>query len=167
MFLGSLPFNFVDGVTEVIATENDMPKLAHVLAINWQAFPEGDPRIEETNNGFRNLQTDSTGALPGNNEPNGDRVNPEAPTDSNPTASAETGAAQELPNGDGQQAGVNDKLARAVQSLDPSDDSLWTANGQPTIKAVEVAYGSTGITREDITQAAPGFTRKTAQSTQG
>lgn len=57
---------------------------------------------------------------------------------------------------------VNTKLAAAIAQLDPKDDSHWTGDGKPAMKAVETFYGASDITRADVSAAAPGLTRATA-----
>ena len=56
----------------------------------------------------------------------------------------------------------NERLAKAVMSLDPNNDEHWTQTGKPAMSAIEMAYGSSGITRAQVEAAAPGFTREVA-----
>lgn len=57
---------------------------------------------------------------------------------------------------------MNLKLLAAIKALDHDNDDLWTAGGLPMLSAVEEAYGSAGLTREDIEAVAPGWTREKA-----
>lgn len=54
-------------------------------------------------------------------------------------------------------------LIEAIQSLDPENDEVWTAGGQPTVAAVAGASGMPGVTRARITMAIPGFDRNKAR----
>lgn len=55
------------------------------------------------------------------------------------------------------------KIQEALKQLDPANDDHWTADGLPRMDAVEKLVGSSDITREDVTNAAPDFTRDTAR----
>jgi hypothetical protein len=87
-------------------------------------------------------------------------------------------APQLVPNGDGHEhSGVvsgqtpepsfqdkmkNDKIVRICAELDPENDDHWTEEGQPALEVVEQAFGRAGLTRRDIEQAMPDFTREVA-----
>lgn len=57
---------------------------------------------------------------------------------------------------------VDLKLAAAVRSLDCENDDLWTVAGLPKLSAVEEAYGSAGVTREDVEAVLPEWDRDAA-----
>jgi hypothetical protein len=59
---------------------------------------------------------------------------------------------------------VNLKLLASVRSLDHDNDELWTAEGLPKLSAVEEAYGSAGLTREDVETVAPAWSREKASA---
>lgn len=177
-------YQFVDGKLTVEDTAEQHALRSRFLAMNWQAFPEGDPRIAEINKAFEeanaNVQREvppavagPNGAAPvsGNSEPGEPAAG--AGTDlGEGAAGAEAGSAERPATGEvGHEAGVkepvaptNEKLARAVRSLDPNDDANWTKDGLPAMQAVETAYGSADITRADIKAAVPGWTRDTAKA---
>ena len=52
-------------------------------------------------------------------------------------------------------------IKEALAKLDPFDDDHWTADGAPTIAAVTDAFGDK-VTRKEITEADPLFSRETA-----
>ena len=54
------------------------------------------------------------------------------------------------------------EIAEAVQALDPKNDDHWTAEGLPRMDAVEKLFGDDQITRQQVSDAVPGFTRETA-----
>jgi len=156
---------FVDGRTEVVATPGDISKIAHHLAINWQAFPEGDARIQEVNDGFHTVHGSTRGNIPNLPDNTGQPTTGQEAGDSQVTVGAEdnTGAVTST-DGDGHPQGLtNEKLRSAILGVDPEDDRLWTAGGQPTMKAVAGLYGSEGITRADVDDTFPGFTRDMAR----
>lgn len=61
---------------------------------------------------------------------------------------------------------VNKKLLKAIRSLNAEVDDQWVKTGKnagkPKISVVEEAYGETGITRDDIEAAAPGYDKDSA-----
>lgn len=77
-------------------------------------------------------------------------------TDPQPAADAESDLANE-PTPDAEAMTV----AEAVAQLDPNDDSHWTKPGLPNIRSVEAILGA-DTNRDEINQAAPGFTRTVA-----
>lgn len=50
---------------------------------------------------------------------------------------------------------MKDKILAALKELDPTDDALWTSEGQPKVDALKLE----GVTRAMITEVAPRFTR--------
>lgn len=66
---------------------------------------------------------------------------------------------------DGDKPKPNEKLRKAIRSLDSKNDAHWTASGQPAIAAVAEFYGSTDFTRADVTAAyGPEYTREAAKA---
>ncbi len=61
---------------------------------------------------------------------------------------------------------INKKLLKAIKSLDAENDDHWVKTGKnadkPKISVVEEAYGETGITRDDVEAAAPGYNKNMA-----
>lgn len=57
---------------------------------------------------------------------------------------------------------INDKLQRAVLSLDPDNDNHWTKPGLPLMSAVEEALGESGFTRKDIEAASDNWNKEKA-----
>lgn len=53
------------------------------------------------------------------------------------------------------------KLTQALATLDPDNDDHWTADGLPLVHIVATAVQNQDITRQQITEAAPDFTRDT------
>lgn len=180
--LGSLPYPFQSGKCLITATPQDMALHARLLERNWQAYPEGHPALKEVPNGERNIHPEQpTGEqVQGDLQPNGDGSEGGEQTDLSAGATGgEAGQAGDVPNGDGQPAGVtgsdptagdpppaeiNVKLQKAVMGLDPADDAHWTKDGKPTITAVTAAYGATDVTRADVEAVAPGFNREKAKA---
>jgi hypothetical protein len=54
-----------------------------------------------------------------------------------------------------------DKVKSALEQLDPLDDDQWTADGAPKVETVSALLGEK-ITRQDIVNAVPDFTRDKA-----
>lgn len=58
-----------------------------------------------------------------------------------------------------------DRLRLVVSRLDPSNDDHWTNTGLPSLDAIQEAYP--GVTRADVDEVAPGFTRQEALKAAG
>lgn len=71
-----------------------------------------------------------------------------------------------VPQGDRQEEGMTDpgqqKLLRAVMSLDHGVDADWTKGGKPALPAVERALGYGGVTRAQVEAVCPGLVRRRA-----
>lgn len=52
-------------------------------------------------------------------------------------------------------------ITEALGKLDKSNDQHWTADGLPRLETVRFICGNQSLTREDVTKAAPGFSRAT------
>lgn len=71
---------------------------------------------------------------------------------------------ESLVNGEPVANSTNQKLVRALGKLDPANHDHWTADGKPSVSAVERLYGSSDIRRKDIDAAVPGLTRTSARA---
>lgn len=166
--LGSLPYPFVKGSLTIRATPEDTALHARALERNWQAYPEGHPALKEQSNGQRDLQAaekpNSAAAVLSDLQPNG--AGAESGVEENNGSGAadpETGKAGGVSHGDGQPPELNQKLLKAVRTLDPTNDEHWTKDGKPAVSAVAHLYGSADVTRKDVDAVAPGFTRDKAK----
>lgn len=54
---------------------------------------------------------------------------------------------------------MKEKIVDALLKLDTSNDNQWTQDGLPKIEILKFLMGGEVITREQINEAAPGFTR--------
>lgn len=55
-------------------------------------------------------------------------------------------------------------LSTALATLDPDNDEHWTGDGQPLVSIIQVAMRDDTITRKQITEAAPQFTRASVRA---
>ena len=55
-------------------------------------------------------------------------------------------------------------LQAVLQKLDVTNDTHWTADGQPRLDTVKMMAGNPGVTREQVEAAAPGYSRSNAGS---
>lgn len=114
---------------------------------------------------------------------NGDRSSETTAVDGGGSDETSEGDSGGVPSGDGHEdSGVPDsetgprgnksaegslaidtKLVKAIHALDPGNDEHWTGVGLPAMTAIELAYGSTGVTRKDVTAAIPDWNREKAQ----
>lgn len=157
-------YGFQEGRCTITAPADQMALHARFLERNWQAYPEGHEALKEKPNGQRDLQPNPEGAQ-GDLQPEGAGAPSGDGSDAGQgDAGGETGnqAGGLAPEGDGQAPELNEKLRKAVMTLDPVDDSHWTKDGKPAMTAVEKLYGSSGLTRADVDAAAPGFNREKA-----
>lgn len=51
------------------------------------------------------------------------------------------------------------KILEALRKLDPNNDNHWTADGLPKMETVTFLAGDSSITRHQVTETAPGFSR--------
>lgn len=56
------------------------------------------------------------------------------------------------------------KLREVLLKLDTANDNHWTGEGLPRLETVRVLIGDQSVTREQITQAVPGFSRYTQET---
>lgn len=170
---GSLrEFSFVNGELTITGQKEEVDLVGQFIERNWQGYFEGDPRIEEFQNGQRELQAGGGNApgqdpVHGNLQPNLEGAGTGSAGDGSVAGDASAGNAGGEAGGDGSASGLkdpelNEKLQRAVFSLDPKNDEHWTQDGKPALIAVEKAYGATGVRRADVAAVAPEFTRAVA-----
>lgn len=165
--LGSQGYPFRQGEFILNATPKETALHARFLERNWQAYPKGHPKLEVNQDGQRNIssnsQSDEQPALQSGSESEGQGIEPSVAEDEGTAATeAETREPGSVSSGHGQPEELNRKLLKAVRSLDPKDDSHWTKDGKPAIKAVETMYGAADVTRTDVEAVAPGYTRPTS-----
>ena len=164
-------FHFVDGVCELEASMEDTAKLGRVLEVNWQVFPEGSKglkRIQDEQRKFpaTSEQPNGQGDVPGAPGPEGQGLEggqSQLENGEGATGSDEGDEGGETDTGDGPAPQLNEKLVRAILSLDPEVEEHWTKDGQPSVAAVCQFYGSEGLTRSDIKGTMPGYTRVKAR----
>ncbi len=164
-------FSFVEGRCTLHGDPTTLALWARSLERNWSAFPENDSRLKESFDVKRDLpanegRSDGAPSVLSDSEPDGQGAEagtalavgeePAGPEAGEAERGAETlgGSAESL---------TDEKLKRAVLSLDPNNNAHWVANGKPAMAAVEAAYGSAGITRADVDAAAPGYNRDAAR----
>lgn len=54
---------------------------------------------------------------------------------------------------------MTEKIIEALKALDTTNDNHWTTDGLPRLETVKFNAADQSITREQVNQAAPGFTR--------
>lgn len=59
-----------------------------------------------------------------------------------------------------------EQILAALQKLDVNNDGHWTQDSAPRLETVRLFAGNQTLTRDDITKAAPDFTRLTAYNAQ-
>lgn len=166
-------YHFVEGKLVIEGSDTEVNNLKNFLMLNWLVAPAGHPLLGDYY-GQRTLSTVSGGSdLPG--EAPGDVQSGIQPSGSGDTPPENTldgktgddpaaGAAGGNPLGDGQQPPMTpavERLLKLLKLLNPEDDTHWTRDGLPSLKAMET-FGATGVTRADVNAVAPGFTRATA-----
>lgn len=115
---------------------------------NDDALPNGDRQLPG-GDGLPDAGANADGAAPGDDDTPVMDAPPLVGLDGQPLA--------------GDQEAKLSKLAMAIMSLDPANDEHWTGQGIPAMSAVEKAYGSTDITRNNVENELPGWTREKAR----
>lgn len=182
---------FVNGKCQLTGDPNNLKHVLTYMGRCYEAYPEGSDELqlarardnnEDTTHGVdpSTSEAPESGAaaeVPGDREP----VDSGASTDENAAqrsgdAGADAGDSGVRSVGDGHEdtrvstegagqehgSGNNPRLQGVIQSLDPDLDENWTKTGLPALAAVQKAYGS-DVTRSDIKNAAPDWTREKAQ----
>lgn len=57
---------------------------------------------------------------------------------------------------------MSQKIKDALAKLDATNDNHWTADGLPRLDTVKLLVGDSGLSREQVTTAQPGFSRASA-----
>lgn len=57
-------------------------------------------------------------------------------------------------------------IARVIESMDHNDDAAWTSDGLPKTEYVQGILGLSKVTREEISKAAPNYSRMTGEQRQ-
>jgi len=176
---------FFSGRCLVQTSAESMGHIANYLK-SYSAFPKGSPEYDEAikkeeENGIRSEVDKSDGQgtpeeVPSTDESSGEGASTEEADDSPSDADTPQGEEGVRTEGDGHEdsgipnqpvqpdTGLLDvELKRAVMALDPDNNAHWTADGLPHLTIIEEAYGSTGITRQDVEIAAPGWNREKAK----
>lgn len=158
-------FSFKDGCCEVCGPSRDVANLIRFAEVNWQAYPEGDQRLEGlygTNKIHPKKIKDSDETVSSGLQQFDDTSEEEETTECDGYGHGETRQSERLANGDRLErtVPVNSKLKNVILSLDHSNDDHWTPTGKPALAAIEQALGASGITRKQIEHAVPGFKRQ-------
>lgn len=174
--VGDKVYEFQDGSMEVMGPSGDVDNLAKYLQRCYQAFPdpskELDAAVEAIHGGGDAAETDTNETGPGDEYPGGaDDAAGGAGEQTPEPGEATEGAGHAEPKPGTAEPGRSDQghgqspIAAALSKLDPSDDEHWTADGKPKMLALEAFFGRSDITRAQVEQAAPGYTRETARAT--
>jgi len=57
---------------------------------------------------------------------------------------------------------MRERILEALSKLDASNDNHWTQDGLPRLETVRFMAAHQGLTREQVSEVAPGFSRSTA-----
>jgi len=151
---------FEDGVANLVGSVRDVEALTVWLEVNYQAYPEGDSRLEADNGQCDLPETSEDDRQHGDESgvQQSGEGSPETPAPDSPeSAPADEGAADgRIPEGNGH---PNAGLAEALSQLDVMEDAHWTAAGLPACAAVEQLVGRP-VTRSEIDSVAPDLKRE-------
>lgn len=165
-------YSFINGVLEVEVREDQVDKfkgLTRLLARCYNAHPAGSKALERA-------QAEWAAATGGKNAGGQKADNKKAEargkaSDGEANAGAKAGAeGHGTEGGDGVGAGEGDdsepsEVAVALGQLDPNNDKHWTSTGMPNLKVVGEFLGRS-VTRPELEEAVPGFTRESAAATE-
>lgn len=170
---------FRDGYCEVWCQAENAPFVKRSLS-HYAAFPVPSLELEEAKkrdyeNGLRNqASTAERDRKPAEvqsvHEPSSEVPAPQSSDDGSADAQPETWGAGLLPEGDGHEdpripevtGEIDFRLKEVIQSLDPEEEDHWTAEGLPSIEAVEKAFGN-NLTREELNISGQGWNRALAR----
>lgn len=147
-----------DGVSDLstAAQPDSQPPVQRDLQPNGAGPAAGEPNAD----GGGGAAGSATGEAGSVSDGNGQ---PASLTEGGADTGTETGGQGE--GAGGQEPGplLNEKLQRAVFGLDPANDAHWTRDGKPALVAVTELYGATDVTRAQVEEVAPGYTRSVAK----
>ena len=155
-------YKFQNGFHEAILDSGKVQKRTDAMA-KYGAYPYD---ANQANKDAAESGSGSEVPVPGAGGPDGSGPAQEGADDGAGAGGAETGSAGSVPDGDGREDSRDDwnkendnRLLKAVKSLDPKNDEHWTSHGTPAVAAVEQAFGKAGVKRADVERVAPGYTR--------
>jgi hypothetical protein len=168
---------FVNGE---LSLDGDMTGYAGIVKYfaSYNAYPAGSAEleaakfaIEENSGGEDGGGSNSNGRKDGEDNsgkhPNKSRASEVPHGDGHDAAKGDSLRGGEAPSGDGSSEGRDSdprtlQILDALKALDPSVDDHWTDGGLPRVAAIEAASGIVGVTRKEIVEADPDFTREKA-----
>lgn len=181
---------FVDGKHTIQGDPEVVASVCTYMGRCYDAYPEGSEELklaqardrgEDITDGrhLDNAEAGESGpaeAVSGNDHEELGSAAEEDAAQRSGDADGDAGSAGSGPDGDGHEdtglsaesagaehgAGNNARLKGVIQDLDPDLDENWTKTGKPALAAVQKAYGA-DVTRSDINNAAPDWTREKAQ----
>lgn len=185
--------SFVDGVHTIIGRDEQLEPFIRVMS-SYGAYPEGSKAHNDAIAAYEELVVKSNGnshvdkkkkqgertKVPSNLQPDGEKTTKKKEFESTIHTEPESGTEEKPSDGIGHEnagdvqdqtpeystntAVVNNKLLKAIYSLDPENDDHWVKAGKhvgkPKVSAIEEAYGDAGITRSDVEEVAPQFDRE-------
>ena len=168
-------YQFVDGETIIEGDEKQVLGLTRYMGRAYRAFEKGSNALAQAQEVDRkhgiskadtHPQPGGPNSVPSGVQPGGGGPATVPATDSSAADGSAPVAEGSVPSGHGQpdsgEHGTQtdqDRVLKAVNSLDVNDDECWTTQGTPRVDAVANASGLPNVTREDIEAVAPGFMR--------
>lgn len=186
---------FVDGECTIIGQDEQLVNFIRFMS-TYGAYPEGSQEHTDADEAYKKLTGESDGVsdteekkrrgkrkdVSGGVQSSGKGSAKKETAGSTEDAGAEAGAKEEPSDGAGHEHSgdapepeakahaetpvVNNKLLKAIYSLDPENEDHWVKTGKhvgkPKVSVIEEAYGDAGVTRSDVEEVAPEYDREAA-----
>lgn len=186
---------FVNGECTIIGQDEQLVNFIRFMS-TYGAYPEGSQEYTDADEAYKKLIGESDGIsdtkekkgrgkrkdVSGNVQSSGKGPAKKEAVGATEDAGAKAGAKEEPSDGSGHEHTgnetkpetearaeapvVNNKLLKAIYSLDPENEDHWVKTGKhvgkPKVSVIEDAYGAAGVTRSDVEEVAPEYDREAA-----
>lgn len=153
-------FRFTNGAIVLRGDDRTVLGRAKYLGRVYAAFPQGSKELETYGRGNVPAGDGNGQAVSGDGQPGQPGSSPPSADNGSGTTGAASGSGSDVPNaGSGHGNARLDRIKEAVTALDHTNDDHWTGTGLPRVDVISTAVGDPTVSRRDVEQAAPGFTR--------
>lgn len=170
---------FIKGELQVCGAAQELQGLITYFGRTYAAFLKGSTQLKEAQvkdaeDGTSEIQEDEGDGqpepIPSDRESDGGKPTPKTTNDEPGDVGSEGGSTGDISDRDGhsntgvcsEEDDINQRLLKAITTLNPDNADHWTNDGRPRMDAVETAYGSAGVTRKMVEVTIPGYNRELA-----
>lgn len=169
-----LGVQFVDGIAEIPGNSSQHGGKLRLLQKRYAVYAANRvPRGLLKNDGISQPQASSernkNQSVPSEVRPHGEEAASPETTDGGESTQTQAGPAADVPSGDGHEhAGLTEqeqeqskRISKALNRLDPTDDTHWTSDGSPMVEVVSEISG-VNASRKRINSIDENFNRREA-----